>query len=1122
MSFPRILLFGCIVALSFLARKSNAQVLYGSIVGAVTDSGTAAVPGATVRITHLETNQSRQLTTTDAGNYVFSDAPAGTYEVVITKDGFQSFTARDVKVDSNSVVRVNAILQVGAVSQSVVVSAEAAALQTDRADVHSELTGRAIENVPISGRSYQSLLFLTPGVTQPDYFQTGGINNPSRSMTISVNGTPNTDVVVRIDGMTATNQWIQNLQAYTPAIEAIESVNTVTSSFDAEQGLAGGASVNVQIKSGSNQLHGSAFEYNQNTVLRARAFFLPPTTQKPPSNKNIFGGTIGGPIIKDKLFYFVSYEGFIDHETGGPYALATGTYLTIPDALVRSGNLSASTNPIYDPATGAANGTGRTPFPGSILPASRLDPIVTGYILPKLPSPQFATSSNNYFADPAYASNYHKVDSKVNWNATSRLAISGRFSVLPDTEFSQGSFGAGVNPMSLGLDGTALITSTAVAATYIVTPALLLDGLFGFTRQHSQQHPDGPDQCWGAQANIPNACYAGQRNYAFPQMIVNNWTTLGGVAVYDYLDPQYQWVGNAGWTKGSHNLRFGVDLHKQDMNHYEIPTLPGFTFTGGLTALNGGPAPNQYNSYADFLLGMPQSLQDGFDNPPLNGSANPARPATLRTWETGLYIRDQWQVSRKMTLSLGTRWEYYPVPTRADRGIERFDFTQNKQLICGEGSNPKDCGIHVNPLQFAPRVGAAYRPTETFVIRAGFSLNWEQDNMYRAGLYSYPTQVGISQSGLNSYSSVGPIEQGFPAISPVNVTSGVIPLPPGTGTTTLPLNYVRGYVMSWNGTVQKSFAKDLTLQAGYVGTRAIHQDQSQNVNYGLPGGGAASQPFYQSLGITGALNVLWPMAHTYYDSLQATLNRRFRQGLTLNAGYTWSKNISNFAGSIPIPQYFQFNKGLAQIDIPQKFTLAAVEELPFGKGQKFLNQGGVISAIAGGWRVNGILAAFSGSPFTISASTTSLNAPGSPQVADQVKANVQVLGGVGTNTPYFDPLAFASVTQARFGSAGFNTLRGPAVANLDLSLFRDFNLTERFKLQLRAEAFNVTNTPHFWSPGTRGSNYSPVFTDNVSNMVLNPNGTVKSLNGYDSITTVNATGRDYDERYFRVGLRLSF
>lgn len=1107
-----------------LTSNANAQVLYGSIVGNIVDESNASVPAATVRITHGGTNQSREITSNEAGGYTFSLVPAGTYHVVVTKEGFQTFNVREVTVEANTVVRVNATLQVGGVAQSVDVQASASALQTDRADVRSEISNKALENVPVTGRSYQSLLFLTPGATQAHYFQNGGINNPSRAMSVSINGTPANNVVVRIDGVSATNLWIEDIQAYTPAIEAIEMVNAVTSSFEAEQGMAGGASVNVRVKSGTNAMHGSAFEYVQNRALRARGFFLPSDAKKTQSNKNIFGGTVGGPIKKDKLFYFASWEGTITREAGGPYALSgLGTFLTIPDAAVRSGNLSASTNPIFDPLTGAANGTARTPFAGNQLPASRLNSIVTGKMLPLLPLPTRPGASNNFFTVPLFASKYHKLDTKVNWNATSKLSANARLSYLPSREDFKGSYPGPLNPLSLDSIITANVTSTAGAATYIATPNLVLDGLFGFTRQHTAQKPGGPDQCWGDQFNLPGSCFAGQRLKGTPIMSINGWTTLGGGQTYDYLDPQYQWTGNAAWTKKNHNVRFGADLLKTSLNHYEVPTatFPNFTFSGGVTALNGGPAPNQYNGFADFLLGLPQAVARGIDNPPLPG-ANTERPLTLNTTVLGLYVRDQWQISRKLTASVGVRWEYYPVPTRADRGIELFDFAANRQLICGVGSNPKDCGIHVSRKQFSPRLGVAYRPTETLVIRTGFSLNWQQNSMYRNGLTAYPSQISITRSGLNSYSAVGRMEDGFPSINAVDVTSGSVSLPPGSGTTTLPRDFVRGYVMSWNFTVEKSLATNLTVQAGYVGTRVIHGVRSQNLNFGTPGGGSASQPFFRTLGTQAAINVLLPMIHTYYDSFQASMNRRFGKGFTLNAGYTWSKYLSNFSGGIPDPVYFSRNKAVAQEDLPHKFTLSGIQELPFGKGKRFLNRGGVASALAGGWQVNGLLSAFSGSPFTISANATSLNAPGSTQLADQVKPSVQILGGVGFDKPYFDPVAFASVNTARYGTAGFNSLRGPNVVNLDLSLFRDFRVNERFRLQFRAEAFNATNTPHFWSPGQRPNNFQLTFTNNVSNMVLNADGSVRSFNNYATITNVNSTGRDFDERYFRLGLRLSF
>jgi len=461
--------------------------------------------------------------------------------------------------------------------------------------------------------------------------------------------------------------------------------------------------------------------------------------------------------------------------------------------------------------------------------------------------------------------------------------------------------------------------------------------------------------------------------------------------------------------------------------------------------------------------------------------------------------------------------------SRADRGIEFYDFNTNRQLICGVGGNPGDCGVHVSPLLFAPRIGIAWRPLETLVIRTGFSLNWQQDLMYRNGLYSYPTQITQTQTGIDSYRAVSSLSDGFPAVIPVDISSGSVRLPSGSGITTLPNDFVRGYIMSWNFTVQKSLAHNLTAQAGYVGTRGVKLLWNQNVNYGLPGGGAASQPFFRTLGITAGMNILLPMNHTTYDSLQASLTRRFSAGLQLNAGYTFSKAIAAFAGNIPIPQYFNLNRGLqggatttaslAQVgDVPHKFTLSAVQELPFGKGKRYFSHRGFVSALAGGWQVNLLFSSISGTPFSVSASTVSLNAPGSPQRADQVKSNVAILGGAGPGQPWFDPLAFASVNDPRFGTGGFNTVRGPGLVNLDAGLFRQFRLTERFQLQFRAEGFNVTNTPHFANPsGT-----------NVSNMQLNPDGTIRNLNGFGLITSTRATGRDFDERYFRLGLRLSW
>lgn len=1117
MTWRRVALLSVTLVLVLVARKANGQVLYGSIIGNVTDSSGASVPGAVVKLTQTETNLSREIITNSAGAYVYNDAPAGTYHVSISKEGFQSFTARDIVVQNNTAIRVDATLNVGTASQTVEVTAQAAALQTDRADVHTETTAAALEAIPVSNRSYQSLMILTPGVTQPSYYQTGGINNPTRSMAYNVNGTPNTDVVVRIDGVSATNQWIQQLQAYTPGIEAIDAINMVTSSFDAEQGLAGGASVNLMVKSGTNSMHGSAFEYVTNADLRARGFFLPANQGKLKDDKNVFGGTLGGPIKKNKLFYFISWEDNVENSNAAsPYALqngSTGNFLTLPNSTIRNGDFSLTGTNIYDPSTGASNGTGRTVFPGNVIPTNRLSPVAQ-MMLSYLPLPQTSASANNYFSEPEYNTVYQKVDGKVNWNVSKTLAVYSRLGYSPSHETASGYYPGPLNPLSLGGLGTGNIFTISVGATYSISPSLVVDGVAGLTRQHTTQTPIGPDTCWGEKLGIANSCNPpGQRDTALPNIVLSGFSSYGNTtylsSLFDYLDPQYEGVINFQWIKGAHNIRFGGDLHRMDINHSETG-ITSMTFTGGITALSGGPAPNMYNSFADFLLGLPQTSSISEDTPPLNNSVDPLRPATLRTWQEALYIRDQWQISRKLTASLGLRWEHFPVPTRGDRGIEMFNFTTNKIELCGVGGNPGDCGIHVSPKLFAPRIGLAYRPMETFVVRAGFSLNYQQDSMItNTGTYAYPEEVTVSFPGANTYSaSPTTFATGYNPFPTLNLSSGTIPLYPGTGAYTVPLNYVRGYIMSWNLTLQKSLPKNFTLQAGYVGTRAIHQVQAQNINYGQPGGGVASQPFYQSIGVSAAMNVLLPMNHTFYDALQTTLTRRFGEGLTISASYAFSKSLSHFAGSIPIPQYFNLNKGLNSIDVPNHFVLATSYQLPLGKGKPYLGGGGFVTAIASGWQISALVNAFSGSVFSVSASNASLNSPGSSQRANQVLPDVQVFGGT---SPYFNPLAFEQPTCVCFGTSGFNNLRGPFVFEWDQSLFRHFRLSERFGLEFRAEGFNMTNTPHFANPAA-----------NVANLQLTSSGQVANLNGFGVITTVNTNGHDFDERYFRLGLRLSF
>ncbi len=384
---------------------------------------------------------------------------------------------------------------------------------------------------------------------------------------------------------------------------------------------------------------------------------------------------------------------------------------------------------------------------------------------------------------------------------------------------------------------------------------------------------------------------------------------------------------------------------------------------------------------------------------------------------------------------------------------------------------------------------------------------------------NFPVNVQINDTavGGNNFTPVGSFSQGYPLLPILDLTQPILEVPAGANITTNEVGkYTRGVITSFNVSAQKVLPYNLTAQIGYVGNRQNDIVRNQNLNYSQIGGGNASLPFNQpglagGFRTTAQVNVVRPLGRIQYDSLQASVNRRMTDGLAVTSSYTYAKGTDWWAGGILIPEYWHLNKGTQGGNTPHKFDMSVIYELPFGPGRKFANNGGGLAKIAGGWQLNSYFTAFSGSPFSISASNASLNA-NSGQRADQVKSEVEILGGIGVDNPYFDPTAFRPVTEARFGTAGFNTLRGPSYANLDMSVFRTFRVSSAVNLQFRLEVFNVTNTPHFPNPsGT-----------NVSNVVYNADGSIRLLNGFGSITGTNNVGREYDERYIRLGVRMSF
>jgi Carboxypeptidase regulatory-like domain/TonB dependent receptor-like, beta-barrel len=1112
---------------------ANAQVLYGSLTGNVTDPSNAAVPGAKVEALNVGTGVAKQTTTDDRGSYLFNNLQFGVYKITITAPAFRTVIENEIQVNANEVRRVDLHLQIVQSTETIEVSAAVAALQTDKADVHAEITSQEVEELPYNGgegKNFQSLLYLIPGAGIPGAIEANSeAGNPQRAQTLFMNGVSSTGNSTKIDGALVAYPWLPVNIAYVPPVESIQTVNVSTNAFDAEQGAAGGVAVNVLIKSGSNQFHGVMFERNQNNDMTAVNYF----SHTSPLNKNVFnqfGFAIGGPIWipklyngKNKLFFFMDYQGTRRVQ------YAASTNLTLPTAAERTGDFSGTNGTIYDPHTGNPDGTGRTPFDRNMIPSSQIDPasaIMAG-LLPALTRNQ---QFNNYDAYGHTSYSRDNWDYKVNYNANDKSMIWGRYSVSPLDILAPLVLGkAGGDAFSGGNPGLAggRVQTTAIGLTYTVSPSLLLDGSAGYTRQNIGANGDPEDGLFGLNVlKIPGTNGIGPNYYGIPSFQITNIANLGNASTgspFLFRDNQYTTNFNLSKIKGAHSLRFGFEYDKFALNHFQpqggtFGTARGtFGFDGTLTALKGGPnVNNPVNSWAQFLLGYPSHVGKitQFQN-----------PNALRFSDWAFYARDQWQVSSKLTLNYGLRWEYYPIFSHDNYGAVRFDPATDNILIGGQGGVPWDTGASANKKNFAPRIGIAYRLGEKMVIRTGYGITVDPDNM-RNQRNAFPSVVNQDFAALNTYQFVTSIPgvaqaslrtgippPNFPDISTGTIKPSTTPslttYLPSTGTVTFPKNMNRGYIESWNFFIQRAFSQSLNAEVGYVGTHAVHTMLAVNINGSAPGTGTAGRQLYPF--ITSDMNSYQPFGTLKYNALQSRI--RWRIGASLiGASYTFSRAINtgdsgDSALFRAFPSSYVLNQGLAGFDRTHTFQFYSVYQLPFGKGHSFLNHG-FLAQVVGGFQIGGTVSRFSGLPFTVNAPNSSLNAAGQTQTADQIKPDVAILGGHDGNTPYFDGSAFGPVTTARLGTSGRNILRGPGVFNTNINISRIFSIKERLKLQLLGEAFNATNTPSFANPGA--SYAAPT---------LNADGTVRSYNGYTVITNINSS---FQARVIQVGATLRF
>ena len=1170
-AWPTATLLCCalgLVLVSYTAPSASAQVLYGSVVGTVSDPTGALVPKATITITNVATGQGKETIADDAGNYSLIDVLEGRYDLTVNAAGFRPYTEKNILISINTVTPVNITLQLGPVTQSVTVEAPAAVLQTSKADVSVNLESRAMENLPLSNyRNYQTLINLVPGAT-PARLQNAVTDTPGRALTTNINGQERGANNTRLDGSADILVTLPHHAVYVPPVESIETVNISTDNFDAEQGITGGAAVTVVTKAGANDFHGTAFAMHDNSVFRA---FLwdenrAGVTKKPTTIRNIDGANIGGPIKKDKLFFFVNWEGTFER-------VNRAVLTSVPPADFRTGDLSRMLGPqildaqgrpilvrtteggsvplqdgmTFDPFSGSLDGTGRSVFSSggrvNVIPQGRLNgPMKT--MMDLVPFPNLPGDIDNYFVSGTQPLNRNNIDAKINWNRNDKHQLWFKYSVmdaLVQSGFRLGKAGGESWCDNCGVgDGHTLVQIAAIGQTYTVSPNFLIDGTLGWTRFGQNVKPPDLGTNYGSDVlGIPGTNGPDPRESGMPAFYISGYEPLGNPESWNPLyrnDQSYTFNTNATWMKGTHEIRFGFDYQHHLMNHWQPELGEGprgaFHFDPGITALNpeaigaavgfqaGTPSfENYWNGLAGFLLGTANS----------SGKSSQYIKMDSLEGQYAFYVRDRWRATPKLTLNLGLRWELYPDRRRSQGlGIESYDPTTNEALVGGRGSVSRDNGVGWSKKLFAPRVGFAYQATNSTVIRSGYGITYHSHPWGAQALRGwFPLTVVAVFEGVNGYQPVttdptyvkdgvpneplGP-NVGIPSILGFDISTGRVPLPAPAETGYPVANRLlnRGYIQSWNFMVERKLPGEIVTSVGYVGSSSVRGFGVLDINASqIPGSGNDGRPLYPKFGRTTATREYDGRTSGNYHSLQVSLNRRFQGGLLLKGAYTYSRAIDTADYS----DWTEFtwnalgalnrNRAPAEFNIPHIFQLAYVYQLPFGSNKKWLTSGAG-RWILGDWQINGIFSSFQGRQYTLSSPDTSLNMPGNAQTPDQIKPTVKKIGCVGPDPgcTFFDTSAFAPVTEVQFGTVGRNTMSGPGVVNMDLSLFRNFKLTEKFGLQFRAEAFNLSNTPHFNAPDSDISS-----------------GEFGKITSTDDGYGTSAGGRS---REIRFGLRLTF
>ncbi|HEV3058310.1 MAG TPA: carboxypeptidase regulatory-like domain-containing protein [Vicinamibacterales bacterium] len=1030
-----------VVCCLVLPAAAAAQVTSADLVGRVTDTSGAVLPGATVTIEHQGTHDIRTVPTSETGDYVFNLLPIGPYAVKVELQGFSTQATR-VTLSAGDRVRFDAKMQVGQLAENVTVTASAPLLQTDTATVASLVTEKAVQDLPVSGRNVVRLVQLVPGAFEglQNSLSTGNRPDDRRQTSaVSINGAMDNQNNHLIDGIDNNERAIGTV-GVKPSIDAIAEVKVQTSMYTAEVGRTAGGVVNIITKSGADQFHGSAFEFNRSDKFDARNYFAT-TGPKPQLDQNQYGGSLGGPIVTNRTFFFADVERF--DVTQGVTGVAT-----VPTAKMRAGDFSELSTAIYDPTT-----VPRTPFLGNVIPGGRLDPIALKFI-GLYPLPTSPGLANNYTGTRNRTQKNTTTDIRIDHilNADNRLFA--RYSYNTTDTFTPPTFPA-VNGIEANGGGSFPGTNNSGAhnfgASYsrVFSPTLIGEFRAGYLNVNIASYGLNYGNNVATAFGLPNVNVDSLTSGLTP-MTVTGYGALGDSTFLPLIQVDHTWQGSGSLTKirGPHSIKAGAGIIDRRFTVYQSnQPIGAMTFNTSLTDNGAGSGGN---SIASLLLGYPQQV---------------SRIVSLfyphyDTKEPFLFVQDDWRATSSLTLNLGLRYDVFTPYTEADDHLVNVDLSTSTILVAGQNGVSRTANIKTDYSNLAPRLGFSQSLPSQIVVRGGYGLSYFPGNyMSQSFLKSAPFTSTYGPIISNAASGGTPnvfLANGLPPPVATDIT-----VPSGTFQAEEP-NFRNTRTQQYNVFVEKEFGGNV-IGGGYLGWKADHVAQYiPNMDL-APAGPGAIQPrraFAATLPNVSSLPLISSEYEGTYNALQLVFQRRQSRGLTISSNYTLSHAVSTNAAPWDVTIVERYD---SDFDVRHRFVFSANYELPLLRDAT-----GVAHAALGGWQVNGVASWQSGVPLNIVNGTARSNTSGTDRP--------NLVGDLNLDNPtvaqWFNVAALAAQPINTAGNLTRNPIHGPPQRRIDLSLFKNFEVRGATRLQLRAEAFNVTNIPSFASPnlnfGTAG------------------------------------------------------